>query len=70
MDDLQESKTKIKAFISRFINHPLQDDDDIFSLGFINSLFAMQLVLFVEKEFKIKVDNNDLDLNIPKANER
>ena len=26
-------------------------DEDIFALGFVNSLLAMQLVLFVEKEF-------------------
>lgn len=27
----------------------------------VNSLFAMQLVLFVEKEFGFKVENEDLD---------
>ena len=42
---------KTKEFISRFVrNHELQLDDDIFALGFVNSLFAMQLVLFVEQE--------------------
>ena len=28
----------------------------------MNSLMAMQLVLFVEKEFGVSVDNDDLDL--------
>jgi acyl carrier protein len=41
----------------------LQDDDDIFALGFVNSLFAMQLVLFVESEFGITVENEDLDID-------
>ena len=40
------------------------DVQDIFSLGFVNSLFAMQLVLFVEKEFHLDVSNEDLDIDI------
>ena len=48
-----ENKAKIKAFISRaFRGYHLQDHEDIFSLGFVNSMFAMQLVMFVEKDFK------------------
>lgn len=58
-----EIKEKIRAFISRFIKvNQLKDDHDIFALGFVNSMFAMQLVLFVEQEFKIKVENEDLDI--------
>lgn len=56
-------KVQLTEFISRFLrNHDLQSDDDIFALGFVNSLFAMQLVLFVEREFSITVENEDLDL--------
>ena len=56
-------QSKIKAFLSRFIpDKELQEDEDIFALGYVNSLFAMQLVLFVEKEFNIAIDNKDLDL--------
>lgn len=58
-----EVKEKARAFLARYIRkQDIQDDDDIFAKGFVNSLFAMQLVLFVEKEFGIKVDNEDLDL--------
>ncbi|MDG0871290.1 acyl carrier protein [Paenibacillus thiaminolyticus] len=61
---MEDAKVKIKQFVSRFFRkHELQDDDDIFSLGYVNSLFAMQLVMFLEKEFHIRVDNQDLDLN-------
>ncbi|MFL1674121.1 acyl carrier protein [Paenibacillus dendritiformis] len=61
---MEAAKVKIKQFLSRFFRkHELQDDDDIFSLGFVNSLFAMQLVMFLEKEFHIRVDNKDLDIN-------
>lgn len=61
---MEEIKVKIRAFLSRFFRkHELKDDEDIFALGFVNSLFAMQLVMFLEKEFGIRVDNKDLDLN-------
>lgn len=61
---MEEAKIKIRKFLGRFFRkHELKDDDDIFELGFVNSLFAMQLVLFLEKEFQIKVTNNDLDLD-------
>jgi acyl carrier protein len=59
--DTEEIRQKTKAFIKvHFKNYDLKDDDDIFSLGFVNSLFAMQLVLFVEKEFQVKVQDDDL----------
>jgi methoxymalonate biosynthesis acyl carrier protein len=61
---MDEMKTKIKAFLGRFFRkHELGDDEDIFTLGFVNSLFAMQLVMFLEKEFAVKVDNKDLDFD-------
>lgn len=60
---MQDAKAKIKDFLSQyFVNHDLQDDDDIFAQGFINSMFAMQLVLFIEQAFQITVENEDLDI--------
>lgn len=61
---MDETQTKIKEFLSRFFkSHDLQPDEDIFALGFVNSLLAMQLVAFVEKEFGIRVEDGDLDLD-------
>ena len=40
-----------------------EDDEDIFETGLVNSLFAMQLVMFVEKEFGIEVADDDLSLD-------
>ncbi|MEH2216145.1 MAG: acyl carrier protein [Nostoc sp.] len=60
---MNEIKSKIKNFLSKFFgNHDLQPDEDIFALGFVNSMFAMQLVLFVEQEFQITIENEDLEL--------
>ncbi len=61
---LDDIKRKTKSFISgSFRNFDLKDDDDIFSLGLANSLFAMQLVMFVEKELEVKVHDDDLDID-------
>ena len=38
------------------------DDDNYFELRFVDSLFAMKLVNFVEEKFDIEVDNDDLDI--------
>ena len=59
-----EIKAAIKQFLARFFkDYDLQDDEDIFSLGFVNSLFAMQLVLFIERTFQISIDNEDLNID-------
>ena len=58
------TKTKLREFLFRFFRqHTLQDHEDVFALGFVNSLFAMQLVTFVEKEFSIAIQDEDLDLD-------
>ena len=54
---------KVRHFLSRYCrNRDIGNDDDIFAMGFVSSLVAMQLVLFVEKEFSLRVENEDLDL--------
>ncbi|HCC36024.1 MAG TPA: D-alanyl carrier protein [Ruminococcaceae bacterium] len=40
----------------------ISDDDNFFEKGLVNSLFAMQLVSFIEKEFGIVIDNDELDI--------
>ena len=61
---MDETRTKIKGFLSKFSrNHDLRDDDDIFALGFVNSLVALQLVNFLQKEFSITIEDEDLDLD-------
>ncbi|GJD51398.1 hypothetical protein OPKNFCMD_4152 [Methylobacterium crusticola] len=52
------------AFLSRsFEGRAIGADDDIFEAGFGNSLFAMQLVAFVERTFGIEIDGEDLDID-------
>ncbi|MEU9235786.1 acyl carrier protein [Streptomyces subrutilus] len=58
-----DNKARIAEYLSRFIPvQDLKDDQDIFELSFVSSMFAMQLVSFVEHEFGITVENEDLEL--------
>ena len=60
---MEDKKVRIKSFFSRLFNTKnLRDDDDIFQMGLVNSLSAMQLVAFIEKEFNIVVEDEDLDI--------
>lgn len=57
------TKPAIRAFLARFFGeHRIEDDEDIFATGFVNSLFIMQLVLFVESEFALTVEDEDLEI--------
>lgn len=61
---MPENKQKIRDFLNRhFQNHTFEDGEDIFARNFVNSLFAMQLVIFVEQEFGITIENEDLDID-------
>lgn len=35
-------------------------DTDLFKGGYVDSLFAIEIVVFIEKEFKIKMKNKDI----------
>ena len=57
----------IKESIRRFIQHSVQipqlaDEDDLFATGIVNSLFAVQLVTFIEKTFALEMQAEDLEI--------
>jgi acyl carrier protein len=63
-----ELKEKIRNFIESNLvvfedEAEFTDSDNIFEMGFVNSLFAMKLVNFIEQEFKLEVDNDDLEIS-------
>jgi acyl carrier protein len=56
-------KETVRSFILSSINIPnLDDDDDLFESGVVNSLFAVQLMTFIEKTFALEVSMDDLDI--------
>ncbi|WP_340158359.1 acyl carrier protein [uncultured Maribacter sp.] len=60
MDNIKKT---VKNFFYQFIDDvEFEDDEDFFESGLVNSLFAMQLVLFIEKTFDIELVGEDLDI--------
>ena len=43
-------------------NVEFKNDDNIFKLGFVNSMFAMKIIHFIEQQYDIKVPDDDLDI--------
>jgi acyl carrier protein len=58
-----DTKTRIRCYFDKAIAAEITDDDDIFALGVVDSLFAIQLVVFVENEFSLEVAPQELDID-------
>ena len=59
----EEIKSAVRDFVLRSIHvSTLSDDDDLFQSGLVNSLFAVQLMTFIERTFSIDVEVEDLDV--------
>lgn len=57
-------KDQILAFVrGRYPQAEIDESQDIFALGFVNSLFAMELVMFVEKTFGLAIPNDELRID-------
>jgi methoxymalonate biosynthesis acyl carrier protein len=60
-DDLT---TTIRSYIGEHVRDTeLTDDHDIFATGSVSSLFAVQLVMWVERTFGVAVASADLDID-------
>ncbi len=54
----------VMDFLGKYFDvSKVNNDDNIFELGFINSLFAMQMVSFLENEFDFEISNDELNLD-------
>ena len=63
-----EVENKVKEQVANFILSSinvanLEEDDHLFESGIVNSLFAVQLMTFIEKTFQIEVGMDDLDID-------
>jgi acyl carrier protein len=53
----------IRGFVGRHVHGiEVADEDDLFTSGHVNSLFAVQIVMFVETTFGVAVTGDDLDI--------
>lgn len=58
---MDEIKSGVKGFLDRELNiGNIRDDDDLAMRGWVNSRNVAQLVVFVEREYRIDVSNRDM----------
>ena len=55
-------RATIRAYLQKAAGVSIEDDDDIFERGVVDSLFALQLVTFVENEFDFITEREELDI--------
>jgi len=61
---VSERRILIREFLDEHLNGAtFADEEDIFASGYLNSLFAVQLVMWVEQTFGAPVAGEDLDLS-------
>lgn len=61
---MTDDKQALRDFVGRFMRgRELRDDEDIFATGYVNSMFAMQLVQFVEQAFGVTVEGEDMEID-------
>ncbi len=61
---MSQYTAQVLEFIqSRYPQAELTDTEDIFQVGYVNSLFAMELVMFIEKTFGVTVPNEELRID-------
>lgn len=63
-----EIEDKVREFILKHLivfddDLELNNDDKIFELGYVDSPFAIELIVFLENECNIQVSDNDLDIS-------
>ncbi|MEU1799647.1 acyl carrier protein [Streptomyces sp. NPDC019937] len=54
---------EIQGFLTSVIGQEVGPDEDYFATGLTDSLFALELVAFVEQKFDLAVDADDLSLD-------
>lgn len=59
----EQEKEKLRQFIAEQVNGArIDDDEDLFDSGYVNSLFAVQLVMWIERVLGVAVERADLDI--------
>ncbi len=60
---MDEELVTIKEFVAKHLNgFEFTDDQDLIASGLVNSLFAVQIVMFVENTLGVPVVDEDLDI--------
>lgn len=65
---MPNDREKIRAFIESHMldfieNENLDDSINIFESGLVNSLFVMKLLKYIQEEFIIEIDSEDMEIS-------
>ncbi|MFF8828658.1 acyl carrier protein [Streptomyces sp. NPDC015131] len=60
---MNDITSQVTDFLSAALRRPVEPDDDYFAQGLADSLFALELVTFVEHRFALTIEVEDLDLD-------
>jgi len=61
---MYKNREELNSFLKKyFVLEQVEDDTNIFEMGFVNSLFSMQLLVFLENEFSVTVEVEDMDMD-------
>lgn len=61
---MENIRQKIMTFLGRFFRcENLDGNADIFAAGFVNSLVLVQLITFLETNFAITIEDDDLEIS-------
>ena len=68
IQEISDKELSIQERIMRFFVEKGKADGldpgaDLFKGGFVDSLFALEIVAYIEKEFKIRLKNKDINEN-------
>ena len=55
-----DAADRLRGFVHQSLGNSVGDDDDIFQVGGATSLFAMELVLFIEEGLGVALEDDDL----------
>ena len=59
---MKEVKARIRAFLrANVLKAPVRDDESFWETGAIDSLGILQVVLFLESEFQIRVPGKEIN---------
>lgn len=58
---MADTRKLLKDFVRRFFRQrEVEEDENFYLLGFANSLFVMQLAVFVEQKFSISLTPDEI----------
>lgn len=56
-------RADVRAYmLQRLDGLHVDDDENLFERGYVNSLFAVQLVMWIERTFGVPMEGADLDI--------